>query len=110
MSCKDSAVASTRILEIYNALRDGKKLELQKQYFQKEEARLLESRTARDIMRKLLKNVGIPEEDREVVCDGFPCLRALITAPPELLMENCPIESKSIQRIVTFTSATYAPP
>jgi hypothetical protein len=102
LHCPDYRSATSLIMTTYTALRDTAKLGLQKQFFEREETKLLEARTAKAVTLELLKGRGFSEDDAQLMVEGFPKIHTLLTASPEMLLTNSPVDSMHIDSLLRF--------
>ena len=77
-------------MAIYVALKDSHKLKMQKVYFEREHNNQLEAQTARNIMMESYLKLGIPEQDGQIIIDGYPNIKSIIMASLESLSINSP--------------------
>lgn len=96
-------------MAIYVALKDSHKLKMQKFYFEREQNNQLEAQTARNIMMESYLKLGIPEQDGQIIIDGYPNIKSIIMASLESLSINSPAGQLSIEKISNFFGAEVQP-
>ena len=96
-------------MDIYVALKDAKKLQMQKSYFEKEEQKQLDEQTARAIVMNSFTKLGVPLNDGQLILDGFPTIRAIIAASGDILSLNSPADQLSIAKVSNFFGAQILP-
>jgi hypothetical protein len=94
--------AAAFALECHTQLSQKEKFELQTTYFKHERARLTSAETSRAITKETLRTLSVPEDDIDILIDGFPTIRQLVCAQGEELAENSPASLTSIQSIADF--------
>ena len=109
LRCSDNMDAVRKLIEIYTALKDAKKLQMQKDYFELEEKKQMDAQTARDIVTRSFSKLGIPENDGRLILDGFPNIRSIIAANVDTLSLNSPADQSSINKISNFFGADTLP-
>jgi hypothetical protein len=93
------------LMDIYVALKDSRKLKMQKVYFERENNNLLGAQTARSIMMESYLKLSIPEQDGQIIIDGYPNIKSIITASLESLSNNSPAGKLSIDKVSNFFGA-----
>jgi hypothetical protein len=96
-------------MDIYVALKDSRKLKMQKVYFEREYYNQLGAQTARNIMMESYLKLGIPEQDGQIIIDGYPNIKSIITASLESLSNNSPAGQLSIEKVSNFFGAEVQP-
>jgi hypothetical protein len=96
-------------MDIYVALKDSRKLKMQKVYFEREYCNQLGAQTARNIMMESYLKLGIPEQDGQIIIDGYPNIKSIITASLESLSNNSPAGQLSIEKVSNFFGAEVQP-
>lgn len=102
-----AAEGARHLLDIYNALRDTAKLNLQRSFFELEHQQLTAPKTATKIALDTHRNLGIPDDDARLILDGFPSLKSIVTASSDHLASNSPADLHSINRLTNFFSAKH---
>ena len=106
LRCTDCTDAVKKLIDIYNALKDAMRLKLQKEYFEEEEKKNVGEKTARGIAMTSFSKLGIPENDGQLILDGFPNIRSIIAADVGILSLNSPADQCSIDKVANFFGAT----
>lgn len=70
LRCSNNANAAKNLMDIYSNLKDAKKLNLQKDFFERDDKKQKGSQTARAIAMKSLSKLGMPERDGRLILDG----------------------------------------
>jgi hypothetical protein len=89
-------------LECHTQLSQKEKFNLQTIYFTQERARLTSAEASRAITKETLRSLSVPEEEIDILIDGFPTSRHLVCAQAEELAENSPASLASIQSIAAY--------
>ena len=109
LRCTDTINAVRNLMEIYVALKDSKKLQMQKDYFEREGRKQIDEGTARGIVMKSFEKLGIPHIDGQLILDGFPTISSIIATDVEMLSSNSPADQSSIYKISNFFGANTLP-
>lgn len=78
---------------------------MQKDYFEREDKRQMEELAARNIVIKSFRKLGIPDSDGQLILDGFPSIKSIISANYNTLSENSPADTLSIEKVSNFFAA-----
>jgi hypothetical protein len=105
LRCSSTEQGWKYIIEIYTALKDVNKLQMQKDYFEREDKKQMEELAARNIVIKSFRKLGIPESDGQIILDGFPSIKSIISASYDTLSENSPADTLSIEKVSNFFAA-----
>ena len=105
LRCSSPEQGWKNIIEIYTVLRDVNKLKMQKDYFEREDKKQMEELAARNIVIKSFRKLGIPDTDGQLILDGFPSIKFIISASYDTLSENSPADKVSIEKVSNFFSA-----
>lgn len=89
-------------MSIYAALKDSQRLKLQKDYFAREHKKQLEESAARQVVVGCFNKLGISESDGQLIVDGFPNIKSIITASLETLSANSPADKSSLEKVANF--------
>jgi hypothetical protein len=103
--CFSVTDALSDLMEIYRSLKDNQKLKMQQEFFSVEERRITSKETARHIAFESFAKLGIPDSDAQLILDGFPNLKAIISAETESLSANSPADLSSIEKCANFFAA-----
>jgi hypothetical protein len=98
----NSEEAAAFALECHKQLSQKEKFDLQTTYFKNERARLTSPETSRAITKATLQTLNVPDDDIDILIDGFPTIQQLVCAQGEELAENSPASLTSIQTIAAF--------
>ena len=82
---------------------------MQKEYFDREISQQLDAQTARNVMMESYLKLNIPEDDGQIIIDGYPNIKSIITASLDSLSKNSPAGQLSIEKVSNFF-ATEAQP
>lgn len=105
LRCTDIIDAVRKLMEIYIALKDSRKLQMQKEYFEREEGKQTNEQSARGIVMKSFFKLRIPHSDGQLILDGFPTIGSIIAADVETLSLNSPADLSSINKVSNFFGA-----
>lgn len=83
-------------------LSNKQKFELQTVYFNKERENIAGAESVRSLLQEIFRGLGVPEEDAQIILDGFPTMQQLVRATEEELAENSPASMNSIRAIAAF--------
>ena len=98
-SCDDGG---KNLMTIYAALKDAQRLKLQKDYFSREHKKQMEEPAARHVVISSFNKLGISESDGQLIADGFPDIKSIITASLKTLSANSPADKLSIEKVANF--------
>lgn len=108
LRCSSDAEAAQSLMEIYSALKDSKKLRMQKTYFELEGDKNVKKEKAIQIAMSSFEKLCIPVNDGQLILDGFPSLKSIIIARSDILSMNSPADQNSINKISSFFGASTA--
>jgi hypothetical protein len=106
LRCSSDPEAAKSLMEIYSALKDSKKLGMQKTYFELEGKKNEGKEKATHIAMASFEKLCIPINDGQLILDGFPSLRSIIGANSDILAMNSPADQISINKISSFFGAS----
>ena len=89
-------------MSIYAALKDSQRLKLQKDYFAREHKKQLEEPAARQVVVSSFNKLGISESDGQLIVDGFPNIKSIVSASLETLSANSPADKSSLEKVANF--------
>ena len=90
------------INEAYNLMKDKEKLSLQTKYFKIEKESLNTVEKAQEIIYETLHNLNVPDNDIDLIVDGFPTISQIITTSYETMELTSPVDLISIDKVTSF--------
>lgn len=99
--------AALLIMRCCHVMSDKIKNKKQAEYFEVEKGKLCSSSTARTISRKALQGIKIPQEDIQLLMEGFPSIASLAKASYDEMQANSPAALSSIVLTAKFFGQYY---
>lgn len=90
------------IITCHANMSDSYKLHLQSEYFANKRKEFQSSSTVKAILLTVASKLGISEDEIVIVLEAFPTISRIIRASKEELMNTCPIDNTSIDKLFHY--------
>lgn len=95
-------VAKDLLIRYNELLSDTKRSTAQKLFFQQTEEDLGSASVARDVLNTAFAKMNIPQQDSDIIMEGFPSVAKIIHANIETLSNNSPADAQTIRKLDLF--------